>query len=433
MLRHSVFAINGRHREVELAPRAAQRFQSLKLPNFAVMSSRSHRLFEADKTGASLFYCVRSRAGAAHLYVHTTHIMLRSLVLVGAYLAIGVLFYTSFEDKACETLPPPTPPKKWWQPFSGPPPSLEDCREPWTVIDALYFCTVSMSTVGYGDFAPSSPASRGFTLVFIFMGITLVFVEISHACSDILMSARTVSLKLLDRLDATPIGLAGRQLGLSGNAIDIDGNGVADFALPPSWFVFWAQEMALIGIIMLGAQLQSAAVLMNLEPGLSFGQSLYQCLITATTVGYGDVDLTTQPARLWACVHILFSVTWLAALIGHVDSLQAARKSQLQRADLLRRQLDVAQITSLDHDGQGVDKLEFVVGMLIMLGAEIAGEAITWESLSPFMVKFDALDVSKNGRIDKDDLQAMVERSRAAITIQKKLRGEPTLLQRRKG
>ena len=64
--------------------------------------------------------------------------------------------------------------------------------------------------------------------------------------------------------------------------------------------------------------------------------------------------------------------------------------------------------------------------MLIMLGAEIAGEAITWEGLSPFMVKFDALDVSKNGRIDKDDLQAMVERSRAAITIQKKLRGEPT-------
>ena len=52
--------------------------------------------------------------------------------------------------------------KRWWQPFSGPPASLEDCREaePWTLIDALYFCTVSMSTVGYGDFAPSSPASR---------------------------------------------------------------------------------------------------------------------------------------------------------------------------------------------------------------------------------------------------------------------------------
>lgn len=348
--------------------------------------------------------------------------MMRSLVLVGAYLAIGVLFYTSFEDKACESPLPHRLKKKWWQPFSAPPTPVEDCREPWTVIDALYFCMVSMSTVGYGDFAPSSSASAGFTLVFIFMGITLVFVEISHACSDLLMSARTLSLKLLDRLDATPVGLAGRQLGLSGKAIDIDGNGVADFALPPSRFVFWAQEMALIGMIMLLAQLKSAAVLMTLEPGLSFGTSLYHCLISATTVGYGDVDLTTQAARLWACVHILFSVTWLAALIGHVDSLQAARKAQLQRADLVRRQLDVAQITSLDRDGQGVDKLEFVVGMLIMLGAEIAGEAITWESLSPFLVKFDALDVSKTGRIDKGDLQAMVERSRAAITIQKNLR-----------
>ena len=342
---------------------------------------------------------------------------MRSLIIVGVYLALGVLFYMSFEDKECEN-PPLPPQRKKWLPFQATAPTHEDCREPWTFVDALYFCMVSMSTVGYGDFGPSSAASAAFTLVYIFVGISLVFVEVSDACSGILMSARTLSLKMLDRLDATPKGLAGRQLGLSGQAIDIDGNGIADFALPPDVWTFWTQEMALIGTMMLGAQLGSAAAFMVVEPGLSFGTALYHCLISATTVGYGDVALTTQPARLWACVHILFSVTWLASLIGHVDELRVQRKAQLQRADLLRKQLDSALITSLDRNGKGVDKLEFVVGMLIMLGAEIAGEAITWEGIRPFLVKFDALDVSKTGTIDKSDLQLMVDRSKAAMTIQ---------------
>lgn len=74
----------------------------------------------------------------------------------------------------------------------------------------------------------------------------------------------------------------------------------------------------------------------------------------------------------------------------------------MQRADLLRKQLDVKLITSLDRDGMGVDKLEFVMGMLIMMGVEVAGQALTWDSVKPFLVKFDAMDTTKSGRIDKE-------------------------------
>ena len=78
----------------------------------------------------------------------------RASAIVVLYLGVGVAFYTSFEDKQCEYLVPPTPP--WWQRLGRAKLAPELYREPWTIVDALYFCTVSMSTVGFGDFSPSS-------------------------------------------------------------------------------------------------------------------------------------------------------------------------------------------------------------------------------------------------------------------------------------
>ena len=326
-----------------------------------------------------------------------------------AYLLVGVAVYTTIEEKECDA-PAPVQVRQWWalQKPTPPPP----CREPWTVVDEAYFCMVSMSTVGYGDLSPSSSASSLFTIVYAFVGISVVFVQVSSAASGPLMSARTAVLRIADRFDRAPIGIPGRTLGLSGQPVDIDGNGAADFILPPSSLVFWTQELLFIVSLMTLTQLGSAAVFMLLQPDLSFAVSLYHCIVTATTIGYGDIALTTQSARLFASVHILFSVTWLAALISHVQELTLVRARQLQRADLLRKQLDVTLIASLDQDGLGVDKLEFVVGMLVTLGCEVCGEPLSWDDVRPFLVKFEALDATRTGRINKQDLELMVQQSK---------------------
>jgi voltage-gated potassium channel len=47
--------------------------------------------------------------------------------------------------------------------------------EKWSVFDAVYFTIVTISTVGYGDLAPSDDNSRLFTIVYIVLGIYLVF------------------------------------------------------------------------------------------------------------------------------------------------------------------------------------------------------------------------------------------------------------------
>lgn len=46
--------------------------------------------------------------------------------------------------------------------------------EGWGWVDSLYFCVITLSTVGYGDFSPQTAAGKIFTIIYIFMGIGLL-------------------------------------------------------------------------------------------------------------------------------------------------------------------------------------------------------------------------------------------------------------------
>jgi voltage-gated potassium channel len=45
--------------------------------------------------------------------------------------------------------------------------------EQWTIVDSLYFCVMTISTVGYGDLIPHGDLSKLFTIGFTIFGIGL--------------------------------------------------------------------------------------------------------------------------------------------------------------------------------------------------------------------------------------------------------------------
>lgn len=46
--------------------------------------------------------------------------------------------------------------------------------EGWSYLDALYFCVVSLATVGYGDYTPETPVAKLFTIFYIINGIAIL-------------------------------------------------------------------------------------------------------------------------------------------------------------------------------------------------------------------------------------------------------------------
>ena len=59
-------------------------------------------------------------------------------VVAGALVLTGTIFYWRFED--------------------------------WTIIEALYFSVVTLTTVGYGDFTPTTAGTQIFTIIYILTG-----------------------------------------------------------------------------------------------------------------------------------------------------------------------------------------------------------------------------------------------------------------------
>jgi len=58
--------------------------------------------------------------------------------------------------------------------------------EDWNWIDCLYFSVVTLTTVGYGDIAPTTSAGKLFTIFYIIVGLGIIlnFIEIVHAHYD---------------------------------------------------------------------------------------------------------------------------------------------------------------------------------------------------------------------------------------------------------
>ncbi|CAH1390898.1 unnamed protein product [Nezara viridula] len=174
----------------------------------------------------------------------------------------------------------------------------------WNHLQAIFFASTVLTTIGYGNIAPVTTAGRVFCLLFALIGIPLCLTVIADL--GILVAGSLPDL-------------ASKMESLSTTVKSLVSAFVALFLL----LVFLA-----IG----------ALLFMHLEDDWNFFDSFYFCFITMTTIGFGDLVPQKPQYMLLCTLYILVGLGLTSTIIEIVRMEYAKSWKRLQAlAEALRR------------------------------------------------------------------------------------------------
>lgn len=244
------------------------------------------------------------------------------------------------------------------------------------VLDALYFCVVTMTTVGYGDLVPNSVATKLLACVFVFTGMAIVALFISQAADYLVEKQEILLVKALHRSNK------------AGEA-----HMLREIEINRSKYKFIMTTLSLLVLITIGT-----VFLLKIE-GLSLVDSFYCVCSTITTLGYGDKSFSTKGGRVFAVFWILTSTIFVAQFFLYLAELKTEQRQKLLAKWVLTRRMTFVDLEAADLNEDGaVSAAEFIIYKLKELGK------ISQEDIALVMEEFEELDVDQSGKISTSDL-----------------------------
>ncbi|CAJ1424868.1 unnamed protein product [Effrenium voratum] len=166
--------------------------------------------------------------------------------------------------------------------------------EDWSILEAIYFAVVTMTTVGYGDYAPvTTEKQKLMAVIFIWMSITLLAVLFGFISAE----AEYLVEETEDDGPHHPLKKMRSRFGSRLRKLFQSG-------LHPG--------PALLLVLL---HLLAAVLLVSCE-SWSLIDSLYFTSVTLTTVGYGDMTPKTSEGQLATTLLVLTGVPSTAALVA---------------------------------------------------------------------------------------------------------------------
>ncbi|XP_050203712.1 two-pore potassium channel 5 [Mercurialis annua] len=286
----------------------------------------------------------------------SSSIIRQAIFLLSLYLLLGVVIYSFNRDN-----------------FSG--------IETHPVVDALYFCIVTMCTIGYGDIAPLTAGTKVFACVFVLVGFGFIDILLSGLVNYVLDLQENMILAGI-QMGKTHGGFSARNY-----IIDVE-KGRMRIRLKVG---------LALGVVVLSIGV-GTLVLYYLED-LDWVDSVYLAVMSVTTVGYGDRAFKTLPGRLFAAIWLLFSTLAVARAFLYLAEARIDKRHRRITKWVLHRDITVEDLLAADINNNGfVSKSEYVIYKLKEMGK--IGE----KDIMQICNQFSKLDPNNLGKITLPDL-----------------------------
>ncbi|KAK4852051.1 hypothetical protein QYF36_020678 [Acer negundo] len=244
------------------------------------------------------------------------------------------------------------------------------------ILDSLYFCIVTMTTVGYGDLVPYSNLSKLLACAYVFSGMALGGLIVSKGVDYLVEKQEILLVKAIHM---------NQKVGPSDILKEIETNRVRYKLFVVSILL---SVLFLIGII----------VLIFVEE-MSFVDAFYCVCSTVTTLGYGDQSFSSKLGRIFAIFWILTSTGCLAQFFLYIGQLNAQKRQRALVQRVLTRKTTNVDLEAADMDDDGVvNATEFVIYKLKEMGK------INQEDINEVLNEFEELDVDQSGTLSISDI-----------------------------
>ncbi|CBJ30152.1 Calcium-activated outward-rectifying potassium channel, putative [Ectocarpus siliculosus] len=264
-----------------------------------------------------------------------------SLATVFGYLCLGVLMYTTLAGMS--------------------------------FLDALYFCVVTLTTVGYGDLSAHKPVTKLFACFYILIGVAMVAAFLSKLVELLLDEQEDLLVNLLTKNRAQAMG-----------AEDPDTAAKVEVGLGVFYFLL------LVGV---------GTTVFMVCGHMSVIDAFYLTVVSSSTVGYGDYFPSSTGTRLFAIFFLPLSTLLLGKIISDYTEMQASKRVKQRQTRLLLATVTAHEYAAMDADNDNrVSLMEFMVHTLIKQ------EKVTQEDIEQIHTRFTALDKDHNGFVTRDEV-----------------------------
>jgi len=250
--------------------------------------------------------------------------------------------------------------------------------ENWEWATSLYFCVVSLSTVGYGDVTPSTNIMKIFTVFYIYFGIAFVASIVGQLVGGAVSKGQSTQSD---------------NSSTEGENVEEEDEVYCYGRLSLNQFELLRALLIVVTLGIIGTTVYT------LNEDMSTVDGIYFSMITLASVGYGEISTHKTSTQIFDIFFILIGVSLMALALAKFAEVWARIEQKKQIEKFIAMGVTMEVIEAIDEDKSGeVDRAEFLAYMLVHMGK---AEALDVNQINQL---FNKMDKDGGGTLDINDI-----------------------------